>query len=172
MASATVQMKVRPEDLSQVPKGGERIPESGHPGDLWRLRRPDQAQAAACALSSRAGRPAAEEVCHCRRGAPAAGRRVCGRHARGHCRVRRRRRGRSQARGVCEEDQLLCAQLRRCFALRGLEGRNSTASRKEKNIGARPPVLSRHRAGVLCAALSRTSARRAWRSRNTGASAS
>src|SRR5215469_6758996 len=29
MASATVQMKVRPEDLSQVPKAGERIPDPG-----------------------------------------------------------------------------------------------------------------------------------------------
>ena len=29
MASATVQMKVRPEDLSQVPKSGERIPNPG-----------------------------------------------------------------------------------------------------------------------------------------------
>ena len=26
---ATVQMRVRPEDLSQVPKGSERIPEAG-----------------------------------------------------------------------------------------------------------------------------------------------
>jgi len=26
---ATMQMSVRPEDLSQVPKGNERIPESG-----------------------------------------------------------------------------------------------------------------------------------------------
>src|ERR1700758_5145398 len=29
MATATVQMKVSPEDLSQVPKSGERIPEPG-----------------------------------------------------------------------------------------------------------------------------------------------
>ena len=29
MASATVQLKVRPEDLSQVPKAGERIPDPG-----------------------------------------------------------------------------------------------------------------------------------------------
>src|ERR1700761_4873144 len=29
MATATVQMKVRPEDLSQVPKSGERIPNPG-----------------------------------------------------------------------------------------------------------------------------------------------
>jgi len=28
-ASATVQLKVRPEDLSQVPKAGERIPDPG-----------------------------------------------------------------------------------------------------------------------------------------------
>src|SRR5579859_2580719 len=29
MASATVQMKIRPEDLKQVPKSGERIPNPG-----------------------------------------------------------------------------------------------------------------------------------------------
>ncbi len=29
MASATVQMKIRPEDLKQVPKTGERIPNPG-----------------------------------------------------------------------------------------------------------------------------------------------
>jgi glucose-6-phosphate 1-dehydrogenase len=29
MATSTVQMKIRPEDLSQVPKAGERIPNPG-----------------------------------------------------------------------------------------------------------------------------------------------
>jgi glucose-6-phosphate 1-dehydrogenase len=58
---ATMQMSVRPEDLSQIPHGGERIPESGNHGDLRSVGRPDQAQAAACALSSGAGRPAAEQ---------------------------------------------------------------------------------------------------------------
>src|SRR5438105_2523224 len=44
MASATVQMKVRPEDLNQVPKAGERIPNPcimvifGASGDLTKRK--------------------------------------------------------------------------------------------------------------------------------------
>ena len=74
MASATVQMKIRPEDLKQVPKTGERIPESRDHGDLWRFRRSDQAQAGAGALPPGAERFAAEGLRDRGGGAPAAGR--------------------------------------------------------------------------------------------------
>ena len=58
---ATMQMKVRPEDLSQVPHGRRANSRPGHPGDLWRVGRPDQAQAAAGAVP-----PASRTAC-CRR---------------------------------------------------------------------------------------------------------
>jgi len=93
----TIQMSVRPEDLSQVPTGSERIPEAGilvifgASGDL------NQAQTAAGALPPGTGGAAARAVFHCGRGAAAAGRCVCGRDARGHHRVWRRGRRRSQA---------------------------------------------------------------------------
>ena len=52
---ATMQMSVRPEDLSQLPRGAERIPDPGSSCHLRRLGRPDQAQAVARALSSLSG---------------------------------------------------------------------------------------------------------------------
>ena len=71
---ATVQMKVRPEDLSQVPQGGERIPEPGilvifgASGDLTKRK------LLPALFHLRQNKPAAQAVCHCGRGAPAAGR--------------------------------------------------------------------------------------------------
>jgi peptidoglycan/xylan/chitin deacetylase (PgdA/CDA1 family) len=122
---------------------------SGNSGDLWRLRRSDQAQAAAGALSSAPGGPAAQTVCHCRRGAPPAGRRVRGRHARRHRRVWRRRCQRPQARRLHAAHQLLPAELRRPRRLCRPEG-GARSHRQGKEHRRQAPLLPRHGAGVLC----------------------
>ena len=132
---ATIQMKVRPEDLSQVPKGDERIPDPGilvifgASGDLTKRK----LLPALFHLDRTSLLP--EEVRHCGRGAAAAGRRVRGRHARGHRRVRRRGRRRPQARRVREPHQLLSrstSTIPRDYA--GLKAELDRID-KEKNIG-------------------------------------
>ena len=88
---ATMQMSVRPEDLSQVPKGHERIPDPGilvifgASGDLTKRK------LLPALFHLRQADLLPKTVRHCGRGAAAAGRRVCGGHARGHRGVWRRR---------------------------------------------------------------------------------
>ena len=71
---ATMQMSVRPEDLSQLPVGEERIPEPGilvifgASGDLTRRK------LLPALFHLGAERSVAQTVCHCGRGAAAAGR--------------------------------------------------------------------------------------------------
>src|ERR1035437_4813844 len=61
----------RPFPGSHGPRADSRGGDYGH---LWRIRRPDQAQAAASPLSSGAGGAVAGKIRHCGRGAAVAGR--------------------------------------------------------------------------------------------------
>jgi hypothetical protein len=160
---ATIQMSVRPEDLSQVPRGGADS-RAGDPGDLWRVGRPDQAQAAAGAVS-----PAAERGC-CRRSLrlwawrggrwATSLRRIC---ARGSSSLAAWMRA-TQAGRVCEAHQLLPAQLRRSGDYAGLKAELDRIARKRALAATGSSTWPRRRS--FSPASSRTWARRAWRSRS------
>ena len=156
-------MSVRPEDLSQFLKGRRAHSRAGNSRDLWRLGRPDQAQAVSGAVSSLPGQALTAEVCHCRRGAPPAGRRVRGRHARGHRGIRRRGRVRYRTRQLCQPHQLFPTQLRRSIALRKSEDRTRPHRRKRRESVPTACSTSPPRRSSLPASW-KTWARRAWRS--------
>ena len=145
---ATMQMTVRPEDLSQLPKGDERIPEPGilvifgASGDLTKRKLlpalfhlfqanllPKQ-----FAIVGVARRPLGDEfAADMREGIVEFG-------------------GvdeeRSQARRLRQPHQLFPAQLRRSGHYAESEDRTRPHRQREGNR-ARSPLLSRHRAGVL-----------------------
>ena len=156
---ATIQMKVQPEDLSQVPRGNERIPDPvimtifGASGDLTKRKllpalfhlEQNGLLPAKFAIVGVARRPLGDEF--------AADMRA------GHRRVRRRRRHRSQARRLHEEDQLLRAQLRRPGALRRPERRTGAHRQRGRHRASTGSSISPLRPSSLPAS-SKTWARR------------
>ena len=164
---ATVEMKVRPEDLTSVPQGHERIPDPGimvifgASGDLTKRKllpalfhlEQSGLLPKKFAIVGVARRPLGNEFAEdMRAGIVESG--VDNNDP--------------KLEEFVEEDQLLCAELRRCLALRGSESGAGPDRGRKRASGRTGSSISQLRRSTSSPS-SRTWARRAWRSRSTGA---